>query len=327
MGLNSAVEWRAAQVRAARELGYDAVALSGVGGAGHVDSGPAGNGGTMEYDLAAIHQAAVQDEVSRLSLLMQGRRPGPARPEYAGLKLTEPLPAEEPDEDLDDLVRAATLELAGRTGNRLDYNEAAAAVDELVALGDPDGVLDQEHGIVRSERLTDPAARAAALIELSGMLPGAGDDEVIGLARRRESDRIARRKGAMPDEAETAEEEVDSIVKRHRDMLSHAPREGRAVMHVNSDRYNYDRYGEPIVDRITGRQPAKGGVMHPEVERLAREHGLYLGPPAGNERYEVPSARERKRQERRARPGHQAGMFSIEELHRGAMRSALSSRG
>ena len=131
--------------------------------------------------------------------------------------------------------------------------------------------------------------------------------------------RIARRQGAEPDEAETAAEEVDSIVARHRDMLSHAPRQGRT--HLTSDQ-DYDKFTR----QNDGGQPARGGVMHPEVERLAREHGLYLGPPAGTGRYEVPSAAERERQERRARAGHQGGLFTIQELHRQARRSATSSR-
>jgi hypothetical protein len=340
---------------AMRRSGYDAtaVALSETGGAGiglypdvpgaglylagaagpydgsdYPGPGRAGNGGTMQYDMAALQQAAAQDEIDRYALMMQGRRPGPARPQYAGLRLSEPWPLEEADAD--DVVQA-TMELAARAGEAVTFGDCAEAVDELALSRTP-------------ETSGESSSRADALVSLAGMFPArspAAQELDLELARQREidritrehtgrrraSDRIARRQGAMPDEAETAEEEVDSIVERHRDMLSHAPREGRAIVRMNSDRENYNRYGEPVVDRITGRQPRRGGVMHPEVERLAREHGLYLGPPAGNETYPVKSAPQHEREEVRARAGHQGGLFSIEQLHRQAMRSALSSRG
>jgi hypothetical protein len=339
-GPDPAAEWRDAQAEAARDLGYD-VALSETGGAGielypavpggdpalmlagqYDNSGLAADGGTMrQYTEAELYQAAAQEEIDRYALQMQGRRPGPARPQYAGLRLPEPWQLDEADAD--DIV-AATMDLAARAGERATFRLCAEAVDELSLSRTP-------------ETSGEQSSRAAALVSLAGRFPGsgspAGDELELELARQREidrisrehigsrRDRIARALGAMPSEAETAEEEVDSIVERHRDMLSHEPRQGRTTM--TSDR-EYNRYGEPA-DRITGGQPRKGGVMHPEVERLAREHGLYLGPPAGNETYPVPSAAERERQQRRATT--RRGLFSIQELHRQALRSAAGSRG
>jgi len=63
--------------------------------------------------------------------------------------------------------------------------------------------------------------------------------------------------------------------------------------------------------------------VHPEVERLAREHALYFNDP--NTVYPVPSAAERERQQRRAT--NRRGLFTIQELHRQALRSAAGSRG
>jgi hypothetical protein len=335
-----AAERRAAQVRAARELGYTTIALSetasagiglypdipGVQAAGHYEDsglypgrpGQAGSGGTMQDDMAALHQAAAQDEIDRYALMMQGRRPGPARPQYAGLSVSEPRPLDEPDDA--DIIQA-TMQLAGITEGGATFRDVAEAVDELALSRTP-------------ETHRETSSRADALVSLAGMFPArtpAAGELDLELARQREiariarehgrgaAGRIARRQGAEPDEAETAQEEVDSIVERHRDMLSHAPRQGRT--HLSSDE-DYDKFGR----QNDGGQPARGGVMHPEVERLAREHGLLVGW-SPNTTYPVLSPRERERAERRARPGHQAGLFSIEQMHRKAMRSAASSRG
>jgi hypothetical protein len=321
---------------AMRRSGYDAttVALSETGGAG-IELYPdvpgaglylaeaAGDGGTMQDDFGALHQAAAQDEIDRYALMLQGRRPGPARPQYAGLQLSEPWPLEEVDED--DLIQA-TMQLAGITEGGATFRDVAEAVDELALSRTP-------------ETPRETASRADALVRLAGMFPArtpAAGELDLELARQREierisrehlgrgraSDRIARRQGAVPDEAEDAREEVDSIVERHRDMLSHAPRQGRT--HLSSDA-DYDKFG-PQND---GGQPARGGVMHPEVERLAREHGLLVGW-SPNTTYPVLTPRERERAERRARPGHQSGLFTIPEMEarrRRGQRSAFSSRG
>jgi len=320
-----AAERRAAQVRAARDLGYTNIALSETGGAGielYPDvpgagpglAGAAGDGGTMQYDPAAIYQAAAQDEIDRYALMMQGRRPGPARPQYAGLSVSEPSPLDEADAD--DIVQA-TMQLASRIPGAT-FRDVAEAVDEIALSGSTGD---------RADALVSLATRYAP----ASPSPAAGELD-LELARQREiarvtsGDRIARAQGAVPSEAETAEEEVRRIVAGNRDMLSEAPRRGRSTL--TSDR-EYDRYGEPA-DHITAGQPARGGVMHPEVERIAREHGLYLGPPAGNERYPVLTPRERERAERRARPGHQDGLFSIPEMEarrRRGQTSAFSSRG
>ena len=333
-----AAERRAAQVRAARDLGYANIALSETGGpgielypdvpgAGPGLAGAAGDGGTMQYDPAAIYQAAAQDEIDRYALMMQGRRPGPARPQYAGLSVSEPWALEKADDA--DIV-SATMQLAGTTEGRATFRDVAEAVDELSLSRTP-------------ETHRETSSRADALVSVSGMFPArspAAGELDLELARQREierisrehlglgrsSDRIARRQGAMPDEAELAEEEVARIVAANRHMLSYAPRKGRTTLTSDQE---YDRYGEPV-DHITGGQPAKGGIPHPEVERLAREHGLYLGPPAGNATYPVLSPRERERAERRARPGHQAGLFSIPEMEarrRRGQQSAFGSRG
>jgi len=336
---------------AMRRSGYDAttVALSETGGAGielypdpragtgssdpvimlgqYDNGGPAADGGTMQYDPAAIYQAAAQDEIDRYALMMQGRRPGPARPQYAGLSVSEPWALEKADDA--DIV-SATMQLAGTTEGRATFRDVAEAVDELSLSRTP-------------ETHRETSSRADALVSVSGMFPArspAAGELDLELARQREierisrehlglgrsSDRIARRQGAMPDEAELAEEEVARIVAANRHMLSYAPRKGRTTLTSDQE---YDRYGEPV-DHITGGQPAKGGIPHPEVERLAREHGLYLGPPAGNATYPVLSPRERERAERRARPGHQAGLFSIPEMEarrRRGQQSAFGSRG
>jgi hypothetical protein len=113
---------------AMRRSGYDAttIALSETGGADVVlypDSGPAGSYDSgyddpglalaMQYDNDALEQELARDEVDRYSLMLDGRRPGPARPQYAGMRLSEPRPAEEADAD--DIV-TATMELAARAG-------------------------------------------------------------------------------------------------------------------------------------------------------------------------------------------------------------------
>ena len=322
-----AAERRAAQVRAAQDLGYANIALSETGGAaielypdgpgaGLGLAGTAGDGGTMRYDPAAIYEAAARDEIDRYALMLQGRRPGPARPQYAGLSVSEPWPLDEADPD--DIVQA-TMQLAGITEGGATFRDVAEAVDELALSRTP-------------HTARETASRADALVSLAGMFPArspAAGELDLELARQREVDRIthehgrgaagriARRQGAEPDEAETAAEEVDSIVARHRDMLSHAPRQGRT--HLTSDQ-DYDKFTR----QNDGGQPARGGVMHPEVERLAREHGLLVGW-SPNTTYPVPSAAERERQQRRAT--NRRGMFTIQELHRQALRSAASSRG
>jgi hypothetical protein len=113
--LDPAEEWRAAQVRAAQALGYTTVALSETGpagielypddrAAGHYDDGlypgpgAPDNGGHMQYDAAAIARAQAEDEVARYGLMLQSGRP--ARPQYAGLPLSQPAPDEADDADL-----------------------------------------------------------------------------------------------------------------------------------------------------------------------------------------------------------------------------------
>jgi hypothetical protein len=94
--LDPAAQQRAAQVRAAQELGYE-LALPETGGAGielypdvrlaghYEDSGLypgpgrlSDNGGHMQYDAAAIARAQAEDEVARYGLMLQGGRPAPA---------------------------------------------------------------------------------------------------------------------------------------------------------------------------------------------------------------------------------------------------------
>ena len=145
---------------------------------------------------------------------------------------------------------------------------------------------------------------------MQGRRPGPARPEYAGLSVS---------ESAMPTEAEVAGEEVARLVRESRGILSDAPRKGRTAL--TSDR-EYDRYGEPV-DHITGGQPRRGGVVHPEVERLAREHALYFNDP--NTVYPVPSAAERERQQRRAT--NRRGLFTIQELHRQALRSAAGSRG
>ena len=317
-----AAERRAAQVRAARDLGYANIALSETGGpgielypdvpgAGPGLAGAAGDGGTMQYDPAAIYEAAARDEIDRYALMLQGRRPGPARPEYAGLSVSEPWPLDEADPD--DIVRAE-MDLASRIPGAT-FRDVAEAVDEIALSGSTED---------RADALVSLATRYAP----ASPSPAAGELD-LELARQREiarvtsSDRIARAQGAVPSEAETAEEEVRRIVAENRHMLSEAPRRGRTT--VTSDR-EYDRYGEPV-DHITAGQPARGGVPHPGVLDIIQRHGLYFGPPAGNETYPVKSAQQREREEVRARHGHQGGLYDIPQWHRGATRMMAMPRG
>jgi hypothetical protein len=79
---------------------------------------------------------------------------------------------------------------------------------------------------------------------------------------------------------------------------------------------------EPLTDR---RQPAAGGLMHPEVERILRQHGLLIGW-SPNTVTPVKSAQRREAEEQRARAGHQPGQRSITDLHRGAMRTLGAGR-
>ena len=265
----------------------------------------------MQYDPAAIYQAAAQDEIDRYALMMQGRRPGPARPQYAGLSVSEPSPLDEADAD--DSVQA-TMQLASRIPGAT-FRDVAEAVDEIALSGSTGD---------RADALVSLATRYAP----ASPSPAAGELD-LELARQREiarvtsSDRIARAQGAVPSEAETAEEEVRRIVAENRHMLSEAPRRGRTAL--TSDR-EYDRYGEPA-DHITAGQPARGGVPHPGVLDIIQRHGLYFGPPAGNETYPVKSAQQREREEVRARHGHQGGLYDIPQWHRGATRMMAMPRG
>jgi hypothetical protein len=294
---------RQAQVRAAEALGYENLALSETGPAGielypdvrlghYEDSGlypgpgqlPDNGGQHMQYDAAAIAQALADDEVARYGLMLQGGRP--ARPQYAGLQLSSP-PAEELEDA--DLI-AATLELSARTEGRATFGECADAAIELAG-GEPSG-------------------RAGALLSLARRFPGgspAAQELELDLARRREVDRLS---AAPPDDPRVLE-----IIERNPGVLSRAPRTGQRHLSAIED------LGEDPTDH---RQPAAGGVPHPEVERLLREHRLLLGLDP-NTRHPVPSARERERGQRRAT--NRRGGFDIEQLHRQALRSAASSRG
>ncbi len=297
--LDPAARQRAAQVRAAQQMGYD-VALSESGpagielypadiGLGHYDGGlypgpgaPDNGGQRMQYDEAAIARALAADEIARLSIMAMG---GPQRPQYAGLTFSGDSPADEADAD--DLV-AATMQLSARTEGRATYAECAAAVDELSA--------------------GEPSRRAGALVDLAHRFPGgspAADELELDLARQREVDRLTGQPGTDP--------RVADIVRRHSEMLGDTPRRGMTHTAVIRDEDPADR-----------RQPGKGGATHPEVERLLRDHGLLLGLDPNSSA--VPkSAAVREREERRAhhaRPGR-----TIEELHRSAQRSATNSRG
>ena len=311
---------------AMRRSGYDAttVALSETGGAGielypdpragtgssdpvimlgqYDNGGPAADGGTtMQYDMAALHQAAVQDEVDRYSLMMDGRRPGPARPEYAGLQLSEPLPLEEADEQ--DIVQA-TMQLASRIGNGCSFRD----VSEVAFSG---GTGDRAAALVDLDQRFAPATPSPAA--------GALDLE---LARQREAEGVWRRH-VSGQQGQELDARVADIVRRNPGMLADTPRHrgGQTHVSVSWEDGGYDKYA----DQPSTGQPAKGGVLHPEVERIAREHGLYFG--GVNETCPVPSARERERQERRARAGHQGGLYDIPQWHRGATRMMAMPRG
>jgi hypothetical protein len=304
---------RAEQVRAAQDLGYD-VALSETGAGIELypdlgspvvmlsdDSGPAADGGTdMYYTEADLDEARQQDEIDRLGLMVQSRRP--ARPQYAGLRLSEPRPQDEVDAQ--DIVRAE-MDLASRIPGAT-FRDVAEAVDEIALSGSTEDRADALMSLARRYAPATPSPAAGALD--------------LELARQRE---IARAQGAEPDEAEVNKEEVARIVAAHQDMLTDKPRPGRTTLTSDSD---YDKYS----DASDCRQPSRGGVMHPEIERLAREHGLYFGPPAGNASYPLKSPQRREAEERRARPGHQPGMFSIPDLdarRRRGQQSAFGSRG
>jgi hypothetical protein len=274
---------------ALRRGGYDAdaVALSETGdagielypdvrAAGHYDEpgmypGPGQAAPAGQYTEDQLREAFVADEIARLGIMAQGMRPGrPARPQYSGAQLSAPAvqlsqPGErEPD---DDLLVSATMELAARTGGRLTFGQVADAVDELAG--------------------GEPSRRAAALVELAGRFPGgspAADELDLELARRREADRYASQPGDDP--------RVADIVRRNPHMLAEYPQRGRTHVTVVTD--------EEPTDHA---QPARGGAVHPEVERLLRDHGALLGFDP-NTRHPVNSAARRAREEARARPGH-----------------------
>ena len=297
--LDPEAEWQAAQVRAAQELGYD-VALSETGdagielypdvGLGHYDAGlypgpgsPDNNGGQPMQPYDAGAIARAQAE-DEIARLSIMAMGGPQRPQYAGLTFSGDSPAEELDDT--DLVNA-TMQLSARTAGRATFGEVDDAVSELSG--------------------GESSRRAGALVDLARRFPGgspAAQELELDLARQREVDRLTGQPGTDP--------RVADIVARNRGMLGDTPRRGQTHVAVIQDE-----------DPADGRQPGKGGVLHPEVERIAREHGLYFG--GVNERYPVKSAAQREREERRAhhaRPGR-----TIEDLHRTAMRSAGSSRG
>jgi hypothetical protein len=312
---------------AMRRAGYDAttIALSETGGAGielypdpgaagpydsddYPGPGPAWDGGTaVQYDNAALEQALVldnaaleqelaRDEVDRYSLMLDGRRPGPARPQYAGLQLSQPRPAGEADPD--DIV-TATMELAARAGERVSFRDVAEAVDELaLSRGGETGARADAVVSLARRYFPDRGSPATADLDLELARQREIDRLTRGHGRRGLSDRIARRQGAEPDEAEAAEEEVDRIVADHRDMLTHEPAR-RGLTHLSTDD-DYDKYAE----QNDARQPSRGGVLHPEAERIARENGHYF--QGANKTYPVPTAAERERQERRARAGTRA---------------------
>jgi hypothetical protein len=295
-------EWRAAQLRAAQALGYENLALSETGPAGielypdvrlghYEDSGlypgpgqsPDNGGQHMQpYDLGASVQALVDDEIARYSLMAQGGRP--ARPQYAGIQLSQPTQLEVDDADL----IAATMELSARTEGRATFGEVADAADELAG-GEPSG-------------------RAGALLSLAQRFPGgtsAANELELDLARRREVDRLST---VPPDDPRVLE-----IIERNPGVLSRAPRTGQRHLSAIEDE-----------DHTDHRQPSRGGEVHPEVDRLLREHGLLLGLDP-NTRHPALSARERERAQRRA--STRRGLAGMEAMHRQALRSATSSRG
>jgi hypothetical protein len=108
---------------------------------------------------------------------------------------------------------------------------------------------------------------------------------------------------------------VADIVARNRDLLSETPRGPGHRLDVIED--------EDCTDHAA---PSRGGVIHPEVDRILRQHGVLVGY-SGNESHPVKSAAQREREERRAEGGRPGGLRTIQELHRAAMRSAHSSRG
>jgi hypothetical protein len=265
----AAEQRRAAQVQAARELGYDVALSDETDGAVtlHYASGlypgpgqsPDNGGQHMQpYDAAAERQALVADEVARYQMMLLGGRP--ARPQYAGLQLSRP-PAQEEVDDSD--IITATLELA---------SQADATFAECA-----DFVAERAGG--------DPSRRAAELVRLARQLPDVSEASIeanLGLARQREVDRLS----AVPPE----DPRVLEIIERNPGVLSRAPRTGQRHLSAIED------LGEDHTDH---RQPSRGGQVHPEVARLLREHGLLLGLDP-NTRNPVPSARERERAQRRA---------------------------
>lgn len=189
----------------------------------------------------------------------------------------------------DDVIRTATFDLAGRLG--VSFGLVADAVDELAAS-------------------RDPSDRAAALVELAARAGG-----------------VSRTAREHMGEGAGLDPRVAEIIARNGDVLSEYParpapwlgeagRRGQWHVTVVEDEDDY-------TDR---RQPSRGGVAHPEVARMLREHGALMGINP-NTVYPVRPAREREAAEQRARPGHQAGLFSMQQLRRGALRSATSSRG
>jgi hypothetical protein len=288
----AAEQRRAAQVRAAQELGYDVALSDETSGAVtlHYASGlypgpgqsPDNGGQPMQpYDLDASVQALVDDEIARYGLMLQTGRS--ARPQYAGLQLSRP-PAREEVDDAD--IITTTLELA---------SQADATFAECAAF-------------VAGRAGGDPSRRAAELVRLARQLPDVSSAVIeadLDLARQREVDRLST---VPPDDPRVLE-----IIERNPGVLSRAPRRGQQHLSAIEDE-----------DHTDHRQPSRGGEVHPEVDRLLREHGLLLGLDP-NTRHPAPSARERERAQRRA--STRRGLFSAEELHRQAMRSAASSRG
>jgi hypothetical protein len=182
------------------------------------------------------------------------------------------------------------MEVAARVGQGATYGMVADAADELAG--------------------GEPGRRADALLSLAQRFPGgspAADELELDLARQREVDRLST---ATPDDPRVLE-----IIQRNPSILSRAPRRGQQHLSAVED------LGEDPTDR---RAPSRGGDVHPEVDRLLREHGLLLGLDP-NTVHPVKSARERERAQRRA--STRRGLFGTEQLHRQAMRSATSSRG
>ncbi len=242
----------------------------------------------------------------------------------------------------------ATQELADRAG--WTYSEAVQRVDRQVAGKDPKAYIDKDNGVLRSARLTDPGARGAALVELAAIFPpepGRPTPEEMELSRRRDDDtgtapvseaegpgvvaglvarypgvlshtptRLALARSSVPAASDDvpAGAKVDDLVDRYPGMLSNAPRRGQTHTAVIKDE-----------DTRDSRQPGRGGVVHPEVERLLRARNALMGLDP-NTVHPVKSAAERERGERRAQTTRRGGR-SIEELHRSATRSATSSRG